>query len=123
MSVIEVRNKGAAKAPHLVIEEAFNKFRARIHHSDARLFIETKFEDVEKAARVILEDQTSRRCSRNLRRIRPLFDVLYKLCGAIELLCHGVPYLCFVWVRILRTLGVEQSLICTGPNQVTTHGK
>lgn len=123
MSAASVGNKIDTKAPHVVIEEAFSKFKAKIHHSDARLFVDTKLEDVEKAALVISEDQASRKCSRNLRRLQPLFDILQKLGAAIEPLCQGVPYLCFVWVSMALLLGLEQLLTDIGSDQTITYGE
>lgn len=83
---------------HPIIENAFTKFETLIHSSDARFFKSTTLADVRDAARIIERDQAQRRCLRNLRRIEPLLQTLEKFGGAIETLCQGTPYLCYIWV-------------------------
>lgn len=83
---------------HPIIKEAFTNFESLVRVNDARMFKSTTLADVREAARIIERDQSQRRCLRNMRRIEPLFDALHKLGGAIETLCSGTPYLCFIWV-------------------------
>ena len=93
---------GATKQiqPHPLIEQAFTKFEAIVRANDARLFKSTTLADVREAARIVERDQTQRRCLRNMKRIEPLFEGLQVLAGAIETLCQGTPYLCYIWVHI-----------------------
>ena len=81
------------------IKEAFEKFERSIYSSDVRFFRSTKLQDVREAARIIERDQADRKCLRNLRRIKPLLDGLGKFEGALDTLCQGTPYLCYIWVR------------------------
>ncbi|OAP57410.1 hypothetical protein AYL99_08148 [Fonsecaea erecta] len=90
--------------PHPVVKEAFTKFEALVGANDARLFKATTLKDVREAARIIERDQSSRRSMRNMRRIEPLFDALDLLSGAIDTLCQGTPYLCFVWKAPIKLL-------------------
>lgn len=83
----------------LIIEEAFEKFESLIYSSDKRLFRSTTLQDVREAARIIDRDQAQRRCLRNLRRIQPLLQALGRFGGALDTLCQGTPYLCYIWVR------------------------
>ncbi|OAL28588.1 hypothetical protein AYO22_02782 [Fonsecaea multimorphosa] len=92
--------------PHPIVEEAFTKFEALVGANDARLFKATTLADVREAARIIERDQSQRRCLRNMRRIEPLFDALQLLGGAIETLCQGTPYLCFIWAPIKLLLQI-----------------
>lgn len=83
---------------HLIIENAFTKFKNLIHDSDALLFKSTTLADVREAARIIERDQAQRKCLRNLRRLEPLLQALGTFGGTIETLCQGTPYLCYIWV-------------------------
>ncbi|KAK6366536.1 hypothetical protein LTS17_010622 [Exophiala oligosperma] len=91
---------------HPIIKEAFTKFESLVRVNDARMFKSTTLADVREAARIIERDQSQRRCLRNMRRIEPLFDALHKLGGAIETLCSGTPYLCFIWAPIKLVLHI-----------------
>jgi hypothetical protein len=86
-------------SPQSIIQDAFKKLEQSLHHSDIRLFRSTTLKDVREAAKIISRDQAQRRCLQNLRRIEPLFKALGKFGGAIETLCQGTPYLCFIWVQ------------------------
>ena len=104
---------GATKRsqPHPIIEQAFTKFEVLVGVNDARLFISTTLEDVREAARIIERDQSQRRCLRNMRRIEPLFEALQLLSGAIETLCQGTPYLCFIWVNDSNPFGAPTTQV------------
>lgn len=80
------------------IEAAFKRFEEAIYPSDVKLFRDSTLEDVWKAARAIESNQSARRSLRNTRRIQPLFDALRLLGNALDPLCQGVPYLCYLWV-------------------------
>jgi hypothetical protein len=80
------------------IEAAFKRFEEAIYPNDAKLFRSLKLEDVWNAARAIESNQSSRRSLRNTRRIQPLFEALKLLGNALDPLCQGVPYLCYIWV-------------------------
>ncbi|OQU94466.1 NACHT domain-containing protein [Cladophialophora immunda] len=95
---------GERSQPHRIVREAFTKFEALVGANDARLFRATTLADVREAARIIERDQSQRRCMRNMRRIEPLFDALHLLGGAIETLCQGTPYLCFIWKAPIKLL-------------------
>lgn len=86
-------------SPESIVQEAFQRLEQALHPSDIRLFRSTTLKDVREAAKIISRDQAKRRCLQNLRRIEPLFEALGKFGGAIETLCQGIPYLCFIWVR------------------------
>jgi hypothetical protein len=111
-----------AKSPHPVIEDAFQKFEQLIRPSDDRLFKQTELEDVRQAAYIISRDQSRRKCLRNLRRIKPLFDILSKLSGPLDTLCQGTPYLCYIWVgyKMLDSTCAELDL---GPHKAATAGR
>jgi hypothetical protein len=85
-------------SPQSIIQQAFKKFELVLRPSDIRLFRSTTLKDVRDAAKIISRDQAQRRCLQNLRRMEPLFEALGKFGGAIETLCQGTPYLCFIWV-------------------------
>ena len=89
----------SSNASLLNIQAAFESLEKAIHPSDVTLFRSTTLHDVMKAAKVIESDQSRRRCLRNLRRIQPLFEALGQFSGALEILCQGTPYLCYIWVR------------------------
>jgi hypothetical protein len=80
------------------IEAAFKRFEEAIYPNDAKLFRSLKLEDVWNAARAIESNQSARRSLRNTRRLQPLFEALKLLGNALEPLCQGVPYLCYIWV-------------------------
>lgn len=88
------------------IRQAFESLHGALHPSDARLFKSTTLDDVRLAAEIIERDQSKRRCLRNLRRIEPLFQALDKFGVAIDVLCQGTPYLCFVWAPIKLLLHI-----------------
>lgn len=88
------------------IRLAFEKLEDALHPSDARLFRSTTLEDVRSAAKIIERDQEQRRCLRNLRRIEPLFQGLARFGSAIDILCQGTPYLCFIWAPIKLLLQI-----------------
>lgn len=88
------------------IRHAFEKLEDTLYPSDARLFRSTTLENVRSAAKIIERDQEQRRCLRNLRRIEPLFQTLAKFGAAIDVLCQGTPYLCFVWAPIKLLLQI-----------------
>ena len=81
-----------------IITEAFEKFQAIIYPSDARLFSSLELKDVWEVARTVEMDQSARKSLRNTRRLEPLFNALKIFGNAIEPLCQGVPYLCYIWV-------------------------
>jgi hypothetical protein len=88
------------------IRHAFEKLEGALHPGDARLFRSTTLEDVRSTAKIIERDQEQRRCLRNLRRIEPLFQALGKFGTAIDVLCQGTPYLCFIWAPIKLLLQI-----------------
>lgn len=88
------------------IRHAFEKLEGALHPGDARLFRSTTLEDVKSTAKIIERDQEQRRCLRNLRRIEPLFQALGKFGTAIDVLCQGTPYLCFIWAPIKLLLQI-----------------
>lgn len=81
------------------IEEAFKSLESEIYPTDARLFRSMVLGDVWNAAREIENEQSARKSLRNTRRIQPLLDALKIFGNAIDPLCQGTPYLCFIWVR------------------------
>ncbi|KAK5056694.1 hypothetical protein LTR84_012226 [Exophiala bonariae] len=93
----------------LAISAAFKKLETAIYPADARLFCSTTLKDVQEAAKVVQRDQEARQCIRNLRRIKPLFAALERLGTAVETLCQGTPYLCFIWapLKLILTIGNE----------------
>jgi hypothetical protein len=94
-------------ATHLeTIRLAFENLDNELQPSDARLFRSTKLEDVRVAAKIIEQGQEQRGCLRNLRRIEPLFLALGKFGAAIDVLCQGTPYLCFIWAPIKLLLQI-----------------
>lgn len=86
--------------PQSVIQNAFLKLEEALYCSDIQLFRSTTLQDVREAAKIISRDQAQRRCLQNLRRLEPFFEALGKFAGAIETLCQGTPYLCYVWVYL-----------------------
>src|SRR5438045_3995801 len=88
------------------IRHAFEKLEGALHPSDARLFRSTTLEDMRSTAKIIERDQEQRCCLRNLRRIEPLFQALGKFGAAIDVLCQGTPYLCFIWAPIKLLLQI-----------------
>ena len=88
------------------IRDAFERLESAVHSSDMRLFKSTTLEAVREAAQIIERDQSQRRTLRSLRRIEPLFQALRKLGGAIDTLCQGTPYLCFIWAPIKLLLQI-----------------
>lgn len=85
-------------SPQPVIQDAFMKLEEALYRSDIKFFRSTTLKDVKEAARVISRDQARRGCLQNLRRLEPFFEALGKFGGAIETLCQGTPYLCYIWV-------------------------
>ena len=86
--------------PQSIIQNAFLKLEEALYRSDIQLFRSTTLQDVREAAKIISRDQAERRCLQNLRRLEPFFEALGKFGGAIETLCQGTPYLCYVWVYL-----------------------
>lgn len=86
--------------PQSIIQDAFTKLEQALYRSDIQLFRSTTLKDVREAAKIISRDQAQRRCLQNLRRLEPFFEALGKFGGAIETLCQGTPYLCYIWVGI-----------------------
>jgi hypothetical protein len=82
------------------IQAAFKRFEEAIYPNDVKLFRSLELEDVWNAARAIESNQSARRSLRNTRRIQPLFEALKLLGNALEPLCQGVPYLCYIWVCV-----------------------
>ncbi len=95
-----------ASCSSATIQDAFEKLEAAVHPSDLRLLKSTTLEAVMEAAKIIERDQSQRRTLRSLRRIEPLFQALRKFGGAIETLCQGTPYLCFIWAPIKLLLQI-----------------
>lgn len=89
----------AESPPQSIIQDAFTKLEQALYRSDIQLFRTTTLTDVREAAKIISRDQAQRRCLQNLRRLEPFFEALGKFGGAIETLCQGTPYLCYIWVR------------------------
>lgn len=92
------RPQNRSDASLVNIQAAFERLEEAIHPSDVPLFRSTTLHDVMKVAKIIEHDQSRRRCLRNLRRLEPLFEALGQFSGALETLCQGTPYLCYVWV-------------------------
>jgi hypothetical protein len=92
--------------PAAIISEAFANFETLIRPDDACMFKSTTLEAVDKAIRIIERDQEQRRSMRNLRRIAPLLQSLAKFGGALETLCQGTPYLCYIWAPIKLLLQI-----------------
>lgn len=84
--------------PQSVVQDAFMKLEEALYRSDIQLFRSTTLKDVREAAKIISRDQAQRRCLQNLRRLEPFFEAIAKFGGAIETLCQGTPYLCYIWV-------------------------
>lgn len=84
--------------PRSIIRDAFMKLEETLYRSDKQMFQSTTLKDVREAAKIISRDQAQRRCLQNLRRLEPFFEALGKFGGAIETLCQGTPYLCYIWV-------------------------
>jgi hypothetical protein len=99
-------NDHTAGHPDDAIKKAFDDFEATIRPDDARMFRSTTLEAVREAARIIERDQAQRRTLRNLRRVEPFFQAVSRLGGAIETLCQGTPYLCFLWAPVKLILHV-----------------
>jgi hypothetical protein len=88
------------------IQNAFSRLQDALYPSDAALFRETTPEAVKDAIKIIERDQEGRRSLRGLRRIQPFFHGLSRLGGAIETLCQGTPYLCFIWAPVKLLLQI-----------------
>ncbi|KAI8631011.1 hypothetical protein F5Y19DRAFT_483660 [Xylariaceae sp. FL1651] len=115
------------QAPPGKIEESFRRFEAIIFPSDKKSFQSTELEDVWSAVRHIEREQSNRKSLRNTRRIEPLFQALKIFGNAIEPLCQGVPFLCYIWAPIKLILVIFDShltayeLIINAYSQIAQH--
>jgi hypothetical protein len=90
-----------ALQPHLVITEAFDRFKNTVSKEDQKEFDRTAIKDVIDAMMSIQATLRQRRENRNLRKLEPLLRGLEKYSGAIEVLSNGLsPYLPWIWVSV-----------------------
>lgn len=96
---------------HLIISEAFERFKTTVTLDDQRLLESTTIEDVVKAMMDIQQDLRSRRENRNLRKLYPFLQGLGNYREAIDVLSNGLaPFLPWAWAPVKLMLQVRYLL-------------
>jgi hypothetical protein len=96
---------------HLVISDAFERFRNTVEPKDIQLLDNTTVEDVQEAMATIQRGLLDRRENRNLRPLEPFLQGLKTYGQAIDVLSNGLsPFLPWAWSPVRLMLQVRMSL-------------
>ncbi|RYP76705.1 hypothetical protein DL770_007179 [Monosporascus sp. CRB-9-2] len=92
---------------HLVISDAFDRFKATVTPDDQKLLDSTTVEDVVNAMMVIQQDLRNRRDNRNLRKLHPFLQGLRTYGQAVDVLSNGLsPFLPWAWAPVKLMLQI-----------------
>lgn len=79
-------------------KDAFIRMEQVVTPDDFYAFQSTTLENVWKAVQTIQQHQRKVRPLRNISHLAPLLQSLEKYSKAVEVMCHGTPYLPLIWV-------------------------
>ena len=97
---------------HLIISDAFERFRSTVTPGDQKLLESATIDDVINAMMVIQQDLRERRQNRNLRKLHPLLEGLRGYGGTVDSLSNGLsPFLPWAWAPVKLMLQVMPLLI------------
>lgn len=88
------------------LKAAFEDLDRTITPSDSCAFRATTIKNVRDAAIEIERQLAARGSLRNMRRLMPLFKGLENYSKVMDVLCHGTPYLPWIWAPITLILRV-----------------
>ncbi|KAI5861038.1 hypothetical protein GGS23DRAFT_205824 [Durotheca rogersii] len=84
-----------------IIQRACKRFRDEISIEDAQSIERTvRLDDVKTAIQDVEHELAAKQRLRNLQRLTPFVDAIYRYSQAVEVACNGTPYLPWIWAPV-----------------------